>query len=66
MEQPIDHHYGTYRCPVCGHRDMAGISSGHDAARVVCTYCETDLEVRSRGRESVRLAVRVAGEAATH
>lgn len=65
MEQPSDHHYGTYRCPVCRYRDIAGVSAHRDTERVECVYCETDLEIWSRGRESVRLAVRVAGGATT-
>ena len=51
--------YGTYRCPVCGHRDAAEIKV--DQPQVVdCTYCDTALEVSPRGRDSVRFSVQVA------
>jgi DNA-directed RNA polymerase subunit RPC12/RpoP len=52
--------YGTYRCPVCGHRDAAEIES-NEAHRVIeCSYCETLLEVSPRGRDSDRFSVQVA------
>lgn len=54
---------GTYRCPVCGHRDVAELDSAAGSSTVVaCTYCDTSLEVRSRGADSVRFSVQVTGE----
>lgn len=54
------HFYGTYRCPVCGHRDAAEVSTD-DMNRVVeCSYCYTALEVTPRGNDSGRFAVQVA------
>ena len=59
-----DQLYGTYRCPVCGHRDAAELSA-REAARVIeCTYCYTPLEVTPRGPDSVRFSVQVAEEPA--
>lgn len=55
---------GTYRCPVCGHRDTVELD--RDNATITCSYCETPLEVTMRDRESVRLSVQVAGEPTAH
>ncbi|MBI4409666.1 MAG: hypothetical protein HY561_08165 [Gemmatimonadetes bacterium] len=52
--------YGTYRCPVCGHRDGAEVRGDEPHALVVCSYCETPLEVWARGPDSVRFSVQVA------
>ena len=52
--------YGTYRCPVCGHRDAAEIETHAPHHVVDCTYCDTPLEVSPRGRDSVRFSVQVA------
>lgn len=60
MNTNSDLQYGTYRCPVCGHRDAAEIDA-QEAHRVIeCTYCDTPLEVSPRGRDSVRFSVQVA------
>lgn len=53
---------GVYRCPVCGYRDLVEVSTTATWCSVVCTYCETPLEVSYRGPESVSLAVQVASE----
>lgn len=56
---PSETMYGTYRCPVCGHRDAAELRS--EECRIIeCSYCDTPLEVWSRGPDSVRFAVQVA------
>lgn len=56
--------YGTYRCPVCGHRDGA-VMDRMDSERVVsCPYCETPLELRVRGRDSGRFEAQVTAERA--
>jgi hypothetical protein len=52
--------YGTYRCPVCGHRDAAEIELKTPHHVLDCTYCDTPLEVSPRGRDSVRFSVQVA------
>lgn len=54
---------GTYRCPVCGHRDVAELGMDEPATVISCSYCDTPLEVSSRGADSVRFSVQVAGEA---
>jgi DNA-directed RNA polymerase subunit RPC12/RpoP len=54
--------YGTYRCPVCGHRDGVELEQGEAYRVIACTYCETPLEVWSRGADSVRFSVQVAEE----
>lgn len=55
---------GTYRCPVCGHRDTAEVEGADGRTTITCSYCETPLEVRSRGADSVRFSVQVAGQPA--
>ena len=55
-----DLQYGTYRCPVCGHRDSAEIESDQQHRIIECSYCDTALEVSPRGRDSVRFSVQVA------
>lgn len=52
--------YGTYRCPVCGHRDSAELEREEGSRVVGCTYCDTPLEVSARGPDSVRFSVQVA------
>jgi len=59
-----DQLYGTYRCPVCGHRDAIELAADETSRVLVCSYCDTALEVSARGRDSVRLAVQVAEETA--
>lgn len=56
--------YGTYRCPVCGHRDGVELNADETARVIECSYCETPLEVSSRGDDSVRFSVQVAEEPA--
>ncbi|HEX7049624.1 MAG TPA: hypothetical protein VF188_05380 [Longimicrobiales bacterium] len=51
---------GTYRCPVCGHRDVAELRD-QDRTVVACSYCGTALMISSRGADSVRLMAQVAG-----
>lgn len=53
-------YYGTYRCPVCGHRDSAEVSSVELNRVVECSYCYTALEVTPRGNDTGRFAVQVA------
>jgi transcription elongation factor Elf1 len=57
-----DQLYGTYRCPVCGHRDAIELSVEESSRVLECSYCDTALEVSARGRDSVRFAVQVAEE----
>jgi transcription elongation factor Elf1 len=51
---------GTYRCPVCGHRDTAELAPGQDSVLITCSYCHTPLEVTSRGPDSLRFSVQVS------
>lgn len=53
---------GTYRCPVCGHRDAVELQVSKEAALITCSYCDTPLEVAPRGADSVRFSVQVASE----
>jgi LSD1 subclass zinc finger protein len=55
---------GTYRCPVCGHRDVAEMDAGERCRTITCSYCDTPLEVFPRGADSVRFSVQVAEEPA--
>ena len=41
--------FGTYRCPVCGHKDGTEIDVSLDAVVVPCSYCDTPLELSSSG-----------------
>jgi DNA-directed RNA polymerase subunit RPC12/RpoP len=54
--------YGTYRCPVCGHRDAAELEPDETSRVLACSYCATPLEVSARGPDSVRFSVQVAEE----
>jgi transcription elongation factor Elf1 len=56
--------YGTYRCPVCGHRDAVELRPQEEYRVIECSYCNTSLEVWSRGADSVRFSVQVAGQRA--
>jgi transcription elongation factor Elf1 len=56
---------GTYRCPVCGHRDTADLPAGHDSIVILCSYCNTPLEVASRGADSLRFSVKVSEQPVT-
>lgn len=55
---------GTYRCPVCGHRDTAQLAEGQDCVVIPCSYCDTPLEVSSRGADSIRFSVQVSEQPA--
>lgn len=59
MVPPSQQIQGTYRCPVCGHRDVAELDATE--VRVIgCSYCATPLEVAARGIDSVRFSVQVS------
>jgi transcription elongation factor Elf1 len=63
MHTRADQQFGTYRCPVCGHRD--GVELNANEVRVIdCSYCDTALEISTRGPDSVRFSVQVAEEPA--
>jgi DNA-directed RNA polymerase subunit RPC12/RpoP len=64
MAMPQEELYGTYRCPVCGHRDAAELPSDEPHRLIECSYCMTSLEVSARGPDSVRFSVQVAEEPA--
>jgi DNA-directed RNA polymerase subunit RPC12/RpoP len=64
MSEANESRTGTYRCPVCGHRDSAELASGQDLALIRCSYCNTALEVRPRGADSIRLKVQVSEQPA--
>ena len=53
---------GTYRCPVCGHRDEVELDAEGGSRILTCSYCDTALEVSARGPDSVRFSVQVAEE----
>src|SRR3989337_2974909 len=40
--------YGTYRCPVCGHRDAVELEADESSRVLACSYCNTSLEVTAR------------------
>jgi transcription elongation factor Elf1 len=61
---PRDELYGTYRCPVCGHRDAAELDASEPFRVIECSYCATPLEVSARGPDSVRFSVTVSEETA--
>lgn len=53
---------GTYRCPVCGHRDTTELARGKESLLIPCSHCETLLEVRARNPDSIRFQAQVAEE----
>lgn len=54
--------YGTFRCPVCGHRDGTELETdGRDAGVVACSYCDTTLELQD-SRGAGRFEARVSRE----
>ena len=55
---------GTYRCPVCGHRDAAELAAGQESIVIPCSYCNTPLEIASRGADSIRFSVQVSEQSA--
>ena len=55
---------GTYRCPVCGHRDSTRMAKGKSALLIPCSYCETLLEVTAGEPDSIRFKAQVAEESA--
>jgi transcription elongation factor Elf1 len=55
---------GTYRCPVCGHRDAADMPVDKESIVIPCSYCNTPLEVSSRGADSIRFSVQVSEQPA--
>ena len=54
--------HGTYRCPVCGHRDSIEVIPDAPAKRTKCSYCGAALDVTARSAETVNLDVKVAEE----
>jgi DNA-directed RNA polymerase subunit RPC12/RpoP len=54
--------YGTYRCPVCGHREEIEMAADEPARSIECSYCSTELTVSPRGHDSVRFSVQVSEE----
>ncbi len=65
MAQSTGGRSGTYRCPVCGHRDTAELGPAQEMAVIRCSYCQTPLEVSSRGSDSIRFSVQVSEQPAT-
>lgn len=51
--------YGTFRCPVCGHREGTELESATGVRVVECEHCRTELEVQGRGRDSARFTAQV-------
>lgn len=64
MAEATEGRSGTYRCPVCGHRDSAELPDGKDTMVIPCSYCNTPLEVSSRGPDSLRFSVQVSEQPA--
>ena len=54
---------GTYKCPVCGHRDSTEMAEDRESLLTPCSYCDTLLEVMARGPDSIRFEAKVAKEA---
>lgn len=64
MAETTEVRSGTYRCPVCGHRDSTELRDGRTSVVIPCSYCNTPLEVSSRGPDSLRFSVQVSEETA--
>jgi len=58
--------YGIFRCPVCGYRDDAEIERVEARGIVICSHCETQLELTARSAESVRFEAKVAQRLPVH
>lgn len=52
--------YGTFRCPVCGHRDGAELERADATRELKCPYCESVLEVHGLGAKSNRFEAKLA------
>lgn len=55
-----DRMFGSYRCPVCGHRDGAELDPRELARRVECSYCGTSLDLRATDETAHRFAARLS------
>jgi len=64
MSDPKRMRSGTYRCPVCGHRDVAEMEDDRGTLVIACSYCNTPLELSSRGPDSLRFSVQVSEQSA--
>jgi transcription elongation factor Elf1 len=63
MSEADEMRNGTYKCPVCGHRDATRLARDKESLLIPCSYCETLLEVTARGPDSIRFQAQVAEEA---
>jgi DNA-directed RNA polymerase subunit RPC12/RpoP len=52
--------FGTYRCPVCSHRDGAELSPRQLASRIECSYCGTPLEISASNPNAVQFTAQLA------
>ncbi len=51
---------GSYRCPVCGHRDLAELAEGEAVGVIRCSHCDTRLRAELRTDDTGRFTVQVA------
>ncbi|MGH7503003.1 MAG: hypothetical protein ACREL7_14850 [Longimicrobiales bacterium] len=51
---------GSYRCPVCGHRDGAEMDPRQLVRRVDCSYCGASLDLRATDGAAHRFAAVVS------
>ncbi|MCI0434679.1 MAG: hypothetical protein L0271_13715 [Gemmatimonadetes bacterium] len=51
---------GTYRCPVCGHRDTAELGPAGEPARIECSYCGSGLRISASDPGSHGFTAQVA------
>lgn len=61
MTEPIEDgvangEWRTYRCPVCSHTDGVSLA-GTEAVLIRCSHCDTPLEIRRKGGDSVAVTV---------
>ncbi len=63
MSEAEEARNGTYKCPVCGHRDSMELAKDKESLLIPCSYCDTLLEVTARGPDSIRFQAQVAEEA---
>ncbi|MFW6079401.1 MAG: hypothetical protein ACODAE_07270 [Gemmatimonadota bacterium] len=61
MADVLDDRYGTYRCPVCGRRELLALDRDEPHAVSECRHCGTSLIIRRRGTDSVRFTAQVSG-----
>ncbi|HKJ92918.1 MAG TPA: hypothetical protein VJ957_07105 [Longimicrobiales bacterium] len=59
MVEATERSRGSYRCPVCGHHDMAAVPAGRETTRIQCSHCGTELELTLTAPDAESFSVNV-------